>query len=129
MGPGCAFLNYDNDGWMDIFLDNHGPSDFYTPAKPLRNDRCYRKSRSRFRQLRHGRRRRRCGWQDLFLANVDQEMFSLYKKNHNETFTNAAHQNQVAQATRLLSGWGLKFFDYDNDGNIDLFVANGHPTI
>jgi hypothetical protein len=26
-----------------------------------------------------------------------------------------------------MSGWGLKFFDYDNDGNVDLFIANGHP--
>ena len=33
----------------------------------------------------------------------------------------------MAQATRLLSGWGLKFFDYDNDGALDLFLANGHP--
>jgi hypothetical protein len=33
----------------------------------------------------------------------------------------------VAEATRLLSGWGLKFFDYDNDGHLDLFLANGHP--
>jgi hypothetical protein len=33
----------------------------------------------------------------------------------------------VAEATRLLSGWGLKFFDYDNDGHVDLFMANGHP--
>jgi len=29
--------------------------------------------------------------------------------------------------TRLMSGWGVKFFDYDNDGNLDLFIANGHP--
>lgn len=33
----------------------------------------------------------------------------------------------MAQATRLLSGWGLKFFDYDNDGQVDLLLANGHP--
>ncbi len=67
------------------------------------------------------------GWQDLFVANVDQEMFSLYTNNHNESFSDSAHKNGVAQATRLLSGWGLKFFDYDNDGAIDLILANGHP--
>jgi hypothetical protein len=70
----------------------------------------------------HGR-----GWEDLFVANVDQEMFSLYENNRNETFSDVAHQHGVAQATRLLSGWGLKFFDFDNDGAIDLLLANGHP--
>jgi enediyne biosynthesis protein E4 len=67
------------------------------------------------------------GWQDLFVANVDQEMFSLYENNRNETFTDSAHRHTVAQSTRLLSGWGLRFFDYDNDGNVDLLLANGHP--
>jgi hypothetical protein len=67
------------------------------------------------------------GYQDLFVANVDQEMFSLYRNQKNESFRDAAHENGVAQPTRLLSGWGLKFFDYDNDGAIDLIVANGHP--
>src|ERR1700684_1945909 len=36
-GPGCAFFDYDNDGWMDIYLVNSGPCDFWTPSKPLRN--------------------------------------------------------------------------------------------
>jgi hypothetical protein len=67
------------------------------------------------------------GRQDLFVANVDQEMFSLYRNDGNETFTDVAASHGVAQATRLLSGWGLKFFDYDNDGLVDLFLANGHP--
>ena len=67
------------------------------------------------------------GKQDLFVANVDQEMFSLYKNNGNEFFSDVAARNGVSQATRLLSGWGLKFFDYDNDGRVDLFLANGHP--
>ena len=67
------------------------------------------------------------GWQDLFVANVDQEMFSLYKNGKNETFRDVAFKNEIAQATRLLSGWGLRFFDYDNDGTLDLFLANGHP--
>ncbi len=67
------------------------------------------------------------GWQDLFVANVDQEMYSLYQNTHNESFRDTAHINGVAQATRLMSGWGLKFFDYDNDGALDLILANGHP--
>src|SRR4051812_18654489 len=37
LGPGCAFLDYDNDGWMDIYLVNSGPCDFFKPTKPLRN--------------------------------------------------------------------------------------------
>src|ERR1700684_57232 len=36
-GAGCAFFDYDNDGWMDIYLVNGGQSDFYTPSRPLRN--------------------------------------------------------------------------------------------
>jgi enediyne biosynthesis protein E4 len=67
------------------------------------------------------------GWQDLFVSNVDQEMFSLYKNNKDETFTDVARPNGIAEATRLMSGWGVKFFDYDNDGHLDLFMANGHP--
>jgi hypothetical protein len=67
------------------------------------------------------------GRQDLFVANVDQELFSLYRNDGHEFFSDVAAANGVAQATRLLSGWGLKFFDYDNDGFVDLFLANGHP--
>src|SRR6187549_2736115 len=37
MGAGCAFLDYDNDGWMDIYLVNSGKCDFFTPDPPLRN--------------------------------------------------------------------------------------------
>jgi enediyne biosynthesis protein E4 len=65
------------------------------------------------------------GWQDLFVANIDQELFSLYHNEKDLTFTDRA--GEIGQATRLLSGWGLKFFDYDNDGDPDLILANGHP--
>jgi hypothetical protein len=67
------------------------------------------------------------GWEDLFVANIDREMYSLYRNQHNETFADVAFSNGIAQATRMLSGWGLKFFDYDNDGLIDLILGNGHP--
>ena len=65
------------------------------------------------------------GWQDLFVANIDQELFSLYHNQKDLSFTD--EPGEIAPATRLLSGWGLKFFDYDDDGDPDLFLANGHP--
>jgi hypothetical protein len=67
------------------------------------------------------------GWMDLFVANIDHERYSLYQNNHDETFDDQAGPVGISAATRLMSGWGLKFFDYDNDGNLDLFLANGNP--
>jgi enediyne biosynthesis protein E4 len=64
---------------------------------------------------------------DLFVANVDREMYSLYRNNHDESFDDRADATGIANATRLMSGWGLKFFDFDNDGNVDLLLANGNP--
>ena len=67
------------------------------------------------------------GYQDLFVSNVDHEMYSVYINNKDESFSDAAQPNGVARSTRLMSGWGLKYFDYDNDGLVDLILANGHP--
>ncbi|MFL6212775.1 MAG: CRTAC1 family protein [Blastocatellia bacterium] len=65
------------------------------------------------------------GWQDMFVANIDQEFFSLYRNRKDLSFTDDA--GEIAPATQMLSGWGLKFFDYDNDGDADLLLVNGHP--
>ena len=65
------------------------------------------------------------GWQDLFVANIDQEFFSLYHNDEELIFSD--QPGEIGTATQLLSGWGLKFFDYDNDGDPDLFLVNGHP--
>ena len=67
------------------------------------------------------------GWMDLFVANIDHERYSLYQNDHDETFDDKARPTGISAATQLMSGWGLKFFDYDNDGNLDLFLANGNP--
>ncbi|MGH9449247.1 MAG: CRTAC1 family protein [Terriglobia bacterium] len=67
------------------------------------------------------------GWMDLFVDNVDHEMYSLYHNHHDETFNDVAIANGIGMSTYMMSGWGVKFFDYNNDGNIDLFIANGHP--
>jgi enediyne biosynthesis protein E4 len=67
------------------------------------------------------------GWQDLFVANIDQELFSLYRNGKDESFMDDAQSHGIAAASQTLSGWGLKFSDFDNDGWIDLLLANGHP--
>jgi hypothetical protein len=67
------------------------------------------------------------GWQDLFVTNVDQEMYSIYRNRHDGSFDDLAGPMGIGNTTRLMSGWGVKFFDFDNDGNLDLFIANGHP--
>jgi enediyne biosynthesis protein E4 len=67
------------------------------------------------------------GWMDLFVANIDHEKYSLYHNNHDESFKDEAAATGIGVATFLMSGWGLKFFDFDNDSNLDLFIANGHP--
>jgi hypothetical protein len=67
------------------------------------------------------------GWTDLFVANIDEEIFSLYENNHDGTFEDVAMPLGIGMPTRWMSGWGLKFFDYDNDGNLDLILANGFP--
>jgi hypothetical protein len=66
------------------------------------------------------------GKMDLFVANIDQEIFSLYQ-NSGGSFDDVAMQLGIGMSTRWMSGWGLKFFDYDNDGDLDLMVANGFP--
>ena len=67
------------------------------------------------------------GWMDLFVANIDEEIFSLYRNNHEGSFDDLATPLGIGMATRWMSGWGLKFLDYDNDGNLDLILSNGFP--
>jgi hypothetical protein len=67
------------------------------------------------------------GWMGLFVANLDREMYAIYKNNHDETFDDVALPTGIGKASKFMSGWGVKFFDYDNDGNLDLLLANGNP--
>jgi hypothetical protein len=140
-GLGVVATDINNDGRMDLFVANDTVQNFlYVNRGPGANgqwkwDQIALQAGVGFSES--GRPRSGMGvdaadlsddgWQDLFVANVDHERYSLYMNNKDETFNDAAYANDVAQDTRLMSGWGLKFFDYDNDGAIDLLLANGHP--
>ncbi|MBI4904491.1 MAG: CRTAC1 family protein [Acidobacteria bacterium] len=67
------------------------------------------------------------GRQDLFVSNLDKEMFSLYRNTGFGMFDDLSFASELGRATYYLSGWGAKFLDIDNDGAVDLLMANGHP--
>jgi hypothetical protein len=133
---GVVATDVNNDGWMDLFVANDTAQNFlFLNKKNGKFADIGLESGVAFSQ--DGRERSgmgvdsadfdQDGWQDLFVTNVDQEMYSLYKNNRDQTFEDLAGRMGLGRATRLMSGWGVKFFDYDNDGNLDLFIANGHP--
>jgi hypothetical protein len=63
---------------------------------------------------------------DLFVTNFDDEYNVLYHNNGHNSFTDVSYAAKVAAVSLPYVGWGTKFFDYDNDGWVDIFVANGH---
>src|ERR1035437_2059615 len=67
------------------------------------------------------------GWQDLLVANISREQFSLYRNQGDETFLDMAGPTGIGMSTVMNTGWGLRLFDFDLDGRPDLILANGHP--
>jgi hypothetical protein len=63
---------------------------------------------------------------DLFVTNFDDDYNTLYRNDGRASFTDASYAAKIAAVSLPYVGWGTKFFDYDNDGWVDLFVANGH---
>jgi hypothetical protein len=66
------------------------------------------------------------GKMDLFVTNFADEYNTLYHNDAPNSFTDVSYAAKVAAVSLPHVGWGTKFFDYDNDGWVDLFVANGH---
>lgn len=66
------------------------------------------------------------GWPDLIITDLGNEKYASYTNLHDGTFQYASYANGLAGITLLHSGWGMRAFDYDNDGWKDLFVAQGH---
>jgi len=63
---------------------------------------------------------------DIYVTHFFTETNTLYRNENGHRFSDATTTAGLAAATVDLLGWGTRFFDYDNDGRLDLFVANGH---
>jgi enediyne biosynthesis protein E4 len=66
------------------------------------------------------------GYPDLFITDLANQKYALFKNNKDGTFEYDTDFSGVGGISLLHSGWGTKFFDYDNDGLKDLIVAQGH---
>src|SRR5262245_14667748 len=139
-GCGCAFIDYDNDGWLDIFLVNGTRFETSWPSGQAPVSRLYKNNRDgTFTDVTEkagvahaGWGQGICagdydndGWDDLFVTYWGECV--LWHNNGNGTFTNVAKKAGVT--TNQGSGkqrWntGCAFLDYDKDGHLDLFVAN-----
>ena len=132
VGCGAAFLDYDNDGWLDIFLLSGTRLDGARDA----TNRLYKNNRDgTFTDVTEAAGLRHTGWasaiavgdynndgfDDLFVTYWGQNV--LYRNNGDGTFTDVTRQaGLVGRRTRW--GSGCTFIDYDRDGRLDLFVAN-----
>jgi len=133
---GVVATDINNDGWMDLAVANDTVANFLFANRDGK----------RFEEIgftagiafgEQGKARsgmgidsadvNQDGWMDLFVTNLNHEIYGFYQNRHDESFEDIAAPTGVANITKLMSGWGLKFFDYDNDGNLDLMIANGHP--
>ena len=66
------------------------------------------------------------GLQDIFVTNLSYETNALYRNNGDGTFTDVIYEAHLGKESYLFVGFGTGFLDADNDGWLDLFVANGH---
>ena len=131
---GVAVLDYDGDGWPDIFVANDR-----VPAKLHRNN-----GRGGFTDVavtagvalsEHGVARAnmgtdaadydRSGHPDILVGNFLNEMLGLYRNTGRRTFSDVAPRSELGRSSLLSVTWAAFFFDADLDGWLDIFALNG----
>jgi len=132
-GAGVALLDYDNDGWLDIYLVNGSNEAAMQGKAPAPHAALFHNNHDgTFTDVasKAGVTNDRWGygavvadfdndgWPDIYVTNYGKNR--LYRNNHDGTFTDVAEKAGVT-----LGGWstGATFGDYDGDGRLDLFVA------
>jgi hypothetical protein len=134
MCGGVAFFDYDNDGWVDIFLLNGSTLEARRAGKNPQSKLYRNQHDGTFRDVTAKAGLTHADWgfgvaaadydndgnQDLYLTYFDRGV--LYRNNGNGTFTDVTKKAGIGNPGR----WGTSagFGDYDNDGHLDLYIAN-----
>ena len=132
---GIAILDYNVDGWPDILIANDTqPNKLYLNKKDGTFEERGVPSGIAFSEDGVARAGMgvdsadydRSGHPSVIISNFANQMVSLYHNEGNGLFVDEAPQSEVGRATLVTLGFGCFFFDYDNDGWLDIFVADGH---
>jgi hypothetical protein len=137
-GLGVAVADYNADGWLDIYVANDAtPNQLWTN----RRDGTFSDEGLLSGAGLSGAGNPEGsmgiasgdydadGDEDLFVTNIIGETFVLYENDGTATFDDARVRTGVGRPTAAFTGFGTDWFDYDNDGWLDLFVANGAVNI
>ncbi len=134
-GLSATWTDFDDDGWPDLIVANDA-----TPNYAYRNnhDGTFTEEGMLLGMAldENGKEHAnmgislgdydRDGRLDLIFTNFSDEYNMIFHKNADGTFTDVSRQTKTADVCMPFVGWGVKFFDFDNDGWLDLFIANGH---
>ena len=137
IGCGVALFDYDNDGWLDIFLVNGTRFEDISPQHPPSNFLFRNNRDGSFTDVTDKAGLRRTGWgQGCCVGDYDNDGYDdlvvtywggivLYHNNGDGTFTDVSQKAGLVQSGPT-PRWntGCSFLDYDRDGHLDLFVAN-----
>jgi hypothetical protein len=134
-GMSAVFVDVDDDGWLDLVVANDSTTNYLYRNKHdgTFEDISYA---SGFALSDDGREQasmgigvgdyNRDGKVDFFITTFSDDYKTLYRNEGDGNFSDVSYRAGLADATIPFLSWGTGFLDYDNDGWLDLFLANGH---